>query len=293
METPVAPTSTEPQLKTGAPVVEPVATPKADELLKRMGEEAKSKNANPNVVTPVDPSANSQTQVSLDDIKDPAARKIVEDKIKNLESHYNKKYQSNAEKERQLEALRQDLERKTNQPWTPQRVQEILRDQTFVQAAQTVASQMPPSEFSGTQEEWSNLSDSEKRAIQELKAQVQTQSAQLQRMAISKDEEQLKQRYSDYDSAKVENFYRDVSEGRIPEVQIRELIYKALNHDHHLERTYELAKQDGQALLKEKYNGSTQLGLNTQTAGEPIKREEGQRGRDLFMKIFQANKARV
>lgn len=290
METPVAPTSTEPQLKTGAPVVAPAVTPKADELLKRMGEEAKSKNANPNVVTPVDPSANSQ--VSLDDIKDPAARKIVEDKIKNLESHYNKKYQSNAEKERQLEALRQDLERKTNQPWTPQRVQEILRDQTFVQAAQTVASQMPPSEFSGTQEEWSNLSDSEKRSIQELKAQVQTQSAQLQRMAISKDEEQLKQRYSDYDSAKVENFYRDVSEGRIPEVQIRELIYKALNHDHHLERTYELAKQDGQALLKEKYNGSTQLGLNTQTAGEPIKREEGQRGRDLFMKIFQANKAR-
>jgi len=285
METPVAPTSTEQQLKTGAPVV----TPKADELLKRMGEEA-IKKANTPVVSPSDPSANSP--VSLDDIKDPVQRKLVEDKMKNLESHYNKKYQSNAEKERSLETLRQDLERKTNQPWTPQRVQEILRDQTFVQAAQTVASQMPPQEFSGTQEEWSNLSDSEKRSIQELKAQVQTQSAQLQRMAISKDEEQLKQRYSDYDSGKIENFYRDVSEGRVPEVQLREFIYKALNHDHHLERTYELAKQDGQALIKEKYNGSTQLGLNAQIGSDPIKREEGQRGRDLFMKIFQANKAR-
>lgn len=296
MEVKIAQQPTDVKIEASVPVVkapELPPTPKADELLKRMGEDSKAKATAPNVVNPSDPSAQSQAQVSLDDIKDPAARKIVEDKIKNLESHYNKKYQSNAEKERQLESLRQDLERKTNQPWTPQRVQEILKDQSFVQAAQTVASQQAPQGFTGTTEEWSALTESEKKNIQELQRQVQNQNLQLNRMLITKDEEQLKQRYSDYDSEKVENFYRDVSEGRIPEIQIRELIYKALHHDDHLERTYQYAMQDKTAVIQNKINGSTQLGLNTQTAPEPIKRAEGERGRDLFMKIFQANKARV
>lgn len=291
-----APTPTEPALKAGpvvatVPAVEPTPTPtpKADELLKRMGEDSKAKTT-PNAVNPSDPSSLS---VSLDDIKDPAARKLVEDKIKNLESHFNKKYQSNAEKERSLETLRQDLERKTNQPWTPQRVQEVLRDQTFVQAAQTVASQQAPQGFEGTQEEWSNLSDSEKSKLHKLETQVNSLTVQLQRTAITRDEEQIKQKYSDYDSAKVENFYRDVAEGRIPEVQIRELIYKALNHDEHLERTYAYAMQDKKTVIQEKLNGSTQLGLNATTASEPIKRQEGERGRTLFERIYLANKARA
>ena len=260
--------------------------PRADDLIRRMGQAESQTTNEPSTASPaVDPSDIGYSQSEIDSIKDPVAKKLIEEKLKLLEKGYNQKYMKLANERKQAEELRKQLEAQTNQSWTPERVQQLMRDPNFVQSAQALQATQAPQTFEGTQDEWSALSTSEKRTITEAKNEAIQTRQQLNRMMISMEEVKIKEKFPDYEGTSVEKFYRDAAEGRIPEGQIRELIHKAQKFDQYLERAYKFGLEDRNQMLREKANGISQQGITTQTIAETPKPAEGERGRNFFARL--------
>ena len=190
-----------------------------------------------------------------------------------------------ANEKKEVENLRKQLEAQTNQPWTPERVQQLLKDPYFAQSAASLQQAAPPADWSGSQEEWSTLTPSEKRQFTELRNAVGQQQQQLNRMLISTEEEKIKAKYPDYDPNSVERWYKDAAEGRIPEGQIRELIHKALNFEKYVEGGYKFGLEDRNQMLREKSQAMAPSGVTTQTVADVPKRAEGESSRSLFAKL--------
>lgn len=273
---------TEPQ---GNHVVTNASEPKADDLIRRMGRAETSNTETITASSDTEPSSVGYSQAEIDSIKDPYLKAQIQEKVKLLEKGYNQKYMKLANERKEVEALKQHLEQQTNQPWTPERVQALMRDPAFVQSAQSLQASQPPVGYEGSSEEWSALSPNEKKQFAALNQAVQAQQFQLNRMLITSEEAKIKEKFPDYDSSKVEKFYADAAAGRVPEGYIRELIHKALNFEPYLERTYKFALQDRNATLSEKRQGSLTQGITTQTAQETPARKEGESSRTLFSRL--------
>lgn len=258
-------------------------TLKADDLMKRMGSTGSQTPTEPH--PSLDPSEVGYDPKMIEQIKDPQARQIVEELKKSLERGFNNKFMKLANEKKEVETLRKQLEAQTNQPWTPERVQSLLRDPNFAQAASVVQQSQAPSDWSGTQEEWSTLTPSEKRQFSELRNAVSQQQQQLNRILISSEEEKIKTKYPDYDPNEVERWYKDAAEGRVPEGQIRELIHKARNFDKYLEKAYQFGLEDRNQMLREKAGAMPPNSVTTQTTPEVPKRTEGESSRSIFSKL--------
>jgi hypothetical protein len=262
------------QVPSQAPVVEPNVI-KTDDLVKRMH----------NTVPTPESSDVGYDPKKIEQIKDPEAKKLVEELKLSLEKGFNQKFMKLANEKKETEALRLKLEAQTNQPWTPERVQALLRDPNFAQSAASLQQSAPPADWSGSTEEWSTLTPNEKRQFSELRGAVQNQQNQLNRMLISSEEEKIKAKYPDYDPNNVERWYKDAAEGRIPEGQIRELIHKALNFEKYVEGGYKFGLEDRNVMLREKSQGMSPNSVNTQTVADVPKRAEGESSRSLFAKL--------
>jgi hypothetical protein len=190
-----------------------------------------------------------------------------------------------ANEKKEVESLRQQLQAQTNQPWTPERVQQLLRDPNFAQAASLVQQSAPPADWSGSQEEWSTLTPNEKRQFSELRNEVTQLRLNQNRQLISSEEEKIRAKYPDYDPSNVERWYKDAAEGRIPEGQIRELIHKALNFEKYVEGGYKFGLEDRNVMLREKASGMSPNAVQTQTVTDIPKRAEGESSRSLFAKL--------
>ena len=104
-----------------------------------------------------------QTEAELNKL-DPISRAIIEKKVKDLESGYNKKYQTLATQRKEIEDLKAKLSN-----WTPQRLKDELNRPDFIQSMQTLQQSAPPQDWQGSTEEWSSLNDSEKRQFQQMR----------------------------------------------------------------------------------------------------------------------------
>lgn len=273
-------------LPQGATGSNAVPAPKAEELVKRMGAAGSQTTASADATIPsTDPSDLGYDPRKIDEIKDPQAKQLVEELKKSLERGYNQKFMKLANEKKEVENLRKQLEAQTNQPWTPERVQQLLRDPNFAQAASVVQQSAPPADWSGSQEEWSTLTPNEKRQFTELRNAVSQQQMQLNRMLISSEEQKIKDKYPDYDPNMVERWYKDAAEGRIPEGQIRELIHKALNFEKYVEGGYKFGLEDRNVMLREKAGAMSPNHVQTQTVTDVPKRAEGESSRSLFAKL--------
>lgn len=261
------------------------SAPKADDIVKRMGTTGSQSSPDGTTVPTLDPSEVGYDPKMIENIKDPEAKKFVEELKKSLEKGFNQKFMKLANEKKEVENLRQQLQAQTNQPWTPQRVQELLRDPAFAQSAASLQQSAPPAEWTGSAEEWSTLTPNEKRQFAELRNAVGQQQMQLNRMLISQEEEKIRAKYPDYDPTLVERWYRDAAEGRIPEGQIRELIHKALHFEKYVEGGYKFGLEDRNQMLREKSQAISPSGVATQTQTEVPKRAEGETSRSLFAKL--------
>jgi hypothetical protein len=261
------------------------STPKAEDLIKRMGTTGSQPNANAATPPSLDPSDLGYDPRKIEEIKDPQARQLVEELKKSMERGYNNKFMKLANEKKEVENLRTQLEAQTNQPWTPERVQGLLRDPNFTQAAQQVQQSQPPQDWSGSNEEWSTLTPNEKRQFSELRNEVQSLRQNQNRQLISSEEEKIKAKYPDYDPNNVERWYKDAAEGRIPEGQIRELIHKALNFEKYVEGGYKFGLEDRNVMLREKAGAMSPNNVQTQTVTDVPKRAEGESSRSLFAKL--------
>lgn len=203
-----------------------------------------------------------QTDVELEKL-DPSSRAIIEKKIKDLESGYNKKYQTLAQQRKEVEDLKQKIS-----TWTPQRLQQEISRPDFVQAIQSLQSQAPPTNFEGSVEDWSALSDTDKRQFQQLRNEQQSLQAQLAQMKQKEEDVEIKKIYPDFEPQVVDEAIEGLRTGNI--TASRADIWKVVNHDKNVEKGYQFGYEDGYKKALEKLNGSTHLngGLNVTSADE-------------------------
>jgi hypothetical protein len=222
----------------------------------------------------------------LDQIKDPVARKLVEEKIKNLEKGFNQKFMSLADEKKALA----DERAKMNQPWTPERLKQELSRPDFVQATQILQSERVPEGTGISQEQWSFLTPEEKsellKPINDLKREVDGLKSVNQSVMRDKIDTTLKAKWEDYEPSKVDQFFQAVNERRLSDEQLIEMSWKALNFDRYIERAHKLGLEGRHSDLQEKINGSSFSGTgHTSPQEEPPKRTENESSQSFFKRL--------
>lgn len=228
-----------PALSTQAPATAPAPSHlKAADILKRTGMTSNEVPASNDA--PSNPS-------DFEGITDPNARRILEEKIKNLESGYNKKYQQVAE-------MKKDLERQSqaNDRWTPEKLQQYLNREDFVQAAQALQQRSAPREWTGSSEEWSALTDGEKQQFSEMNQRLHRQESQMNQMLKLREDEMLKQQYPDYEPATVDKLMNDLISGSYQAT--RADVWKVANFESAVERAYRMGQEDAAKAREERGN---------------------------------------
>jgi len=211
----------------------------------------------------------------IEKIADPRAREVAEKAYKSMQSDYTRKTQTLAEQRKAAEELRNQYEQlkatSSNQSsnWTPERVQQLLNDQTFVEAASKVAgTPSKTNQYGVSEEKWSALTEQERAEIENTK-QIALQSQQyLQTVQKQQQDMELKQRYEAYDSGKMDLITNEVLQGKR---QItREDVWKAVDYDRVVssqreiaEKAYQLGRLDAQGKNQDKVESMAYGSSNT------------------------------
>lgn len=220
-------------------------------------------------------------------------QKLPEDQRQQLEAAYkslqrgaNDKFQKASERLKQAESL-------VKQPWTTDRINQLLTDPEFVQAAQAYTqaqaiSQNPQS--SGlSNEEWSALSENEKRQFHQVIQNQQHIQNQMTSMLLAQEDERLQERYKNYDPTQVKQLRTDLLKGNIQATS--EHLWKVIDYDSAIQRAYELGRQDRAADFQEKQNASSVgvTGLNVTQANDVPVRQPNQSTVEHFKQIAMRN----
>lgn len=257
---------------------------KAEDVIRKVAE-----------VKPAEPKPSEEKSVSshelldqINAVQDPSQRKALMDVYKSMEKGTNKKFMELAEKERELNKLREEAGRQ--QEWTPERVNQLLNDPKFVGSAQMLAQSQAPGNWSGTQDEWSALNNTEKAAFQQLQGQVNSLLVSQNKMQVRQLDEQIKQKYPDYDPAEVDSFGERFDRGEVGMADLRELVHKGLRFQTYLDRALEMGREEGRTLFKEKVNGSSGISSTSVSIGdEKPKMKEGENPREFFKRLGRFN----
>lgn len=243
-----------PAASSDAPVQEPVVVAPAPDLVTRVSE----------VKPPAEPITDGFDKATHDAAiaaLPPEAQLQVKAYESSVMSGANKKF---------MEAA--DIKKELAQPWTTDRVQQLLNDQSFVSSAQEIATKQALAQNpqgSGMQDtEWSALTDGERKqfyAIQQNQSQMQ---AQMNTMLARQEDQNLMTRYKNYDATKVDQLQRDLMNGKVSAT--REALHKVIDYDDAVQRAYQYAKQDNQTDIQGKVNASTVAAGVTTTPADTI-----------------------
>jgi len=190
----------------------------------------------------------------FDDIKDPNAKSLVEKRIKELESGFNKKYEELANKRKEYESKISQQE-----SWNAEKLDRALKDPTFISLVQahyqSASANKAPSSWEGSPEEWSALTTEEKQQFAQLNSRVAAQEQIMSQMLKTEEDSKLKNVYPDYDSKVVDQIQQDLLSGRLQAT--REHLWKVANFENAVERAYKLGLKDRNSEISDKFNAST------------------------------------
>jgi hypothetical protein len=270
------------------PPVQPAMEAKPeDSFIKRV-----SQKSNP---TPTPGEAQTQPpsiSITMEDVKDPIARQILEKKMaeanKGISEAFGKVGAEKSKYIQEVDKIKSELEkvrRESNQPWTPQRLQQELNKQDFVQSATTLQSQVAPQGMA--QETWSALTPEEKQSIvatQQKTTMLEQQLAAMQQSQVmSSLDSELKQEYPDYEPSQIREFYQKAQSNQISTKDMLKSIYYATNAEKLISRAYELGRQDRESTIKEKITGISPMGINaTPTTSVDVEHKPGERSSRMF-----------
>ena len=172
--------------------------------------------------------------------------------------------------------LQKELEKLNN--WTPERIQQLLNDPKFVNAAQSIIGQQPNGEYE---------SDEAKR-IKQLENEINSiKGNSFQTLKLQQDE-QMKGRYANYNPEAIDIITNDMLTGKVQAT--REHLWKVLDYDEAVKRAYELGKTDGQGNTKEKISAmSVGDGTSMAVPGEKLEPLQGESDRSYLSRLFQKN----
>ena len=122
----------------------------------------------------------------------------------------------------------------------------------------------PPQEWEGSSEQWSSMSDAEKRQIQQMQQEQKSLQAQLASMREKEMDTEIKGLYPDYEPKVVDEAIAGLRSGEITASRVD--IWKVVNHDKNVEKGYQFGYEDGYKKAIEKLNGSSITSSNGSVA---------------------------
>ncbi len=189
----------------------------------------------------------------------------AEQKHKDWEKGAQKKFQEAAAIRKEAEQLRTDLS-----TWTPEKVNALVNDPKFLKAAQELSPNQAASE---SEEDYSSLTDKEKSEITQLKQTVQRLSQERDLVRVTQEHSQLKQKYADYNSEKVNQLRDDLLTGQVH--ADNESLWKVINFEGAVNNAYKMGLQDRQTETKEKIDSVSVNGFaNVNDSASPVRGEK-------------------
>ena len=224
----------------------------------------------------------------IEQIQDPKAREYAEKAYKSFQRGYGTKFQELAETRKSLETERQKYQEATN--WTPDKVQQLMNDQKFVQSANQVLQSQAPQDWKGSQNEWSALNDKEKQEFNMMKQEINSLRLQTTLEQQRRQDETLKTKFANYNPQAVDIITNDLLQGKVNAT--REDLWKVYDYENAVKRAYELGKQDRKLDDVEKVNASSIDGvqMNSPNRAEAPKKDESSQG--AFKRIMLENIAK-
>lgn len=211
----------------------------------------------------------------IEKIEDPVAKEYALKAYKSFQADYTRKTQKLSEQQKQLEE-----KMKESSNWTPERIQSLLNDPTFVQAAQQITGTQNPEEMN--EDEYSALSDSDKKKIDAVHREIQAMKNQNAQLVQKQQEEKLKSKYANYDPQAMDITTKEVLQGKR---QItREDIWKSMDYEKAIDRAYQMGLKDKNEQTQEKIQSSSAEGLST-LPQEKVDDDKKSSDRDHFAKI--------
>jgi len=262
--------------------------PKQEDLLTRVSK----------FTTDNDPSKKSSEEINsgvfndaeltakLDSIDDPVLKEQMSALRKSLVSGVNNKFQEIAEIRKELKSMKTETQAVQNEQWTPERVQSLINDPNFVEAAQKVTGTDP-----AYSDEYSNLSDGEKAKMTQLEVQIKelkdlnTKSLETQQIQLRHQQhEQYQAKYANYDPKEIDTITFDMLNNKVQATP--EHIYKAFKHDENVNKAYEMGRRDERDGVQEKVQSISAEGIQATHASTPYKREESESQKNFIQRII-------
>ena len=165
--------------------------------------------------------------------------------------------------------------------WTPQRIQQLLQDPKFVEAAQNIIQQNP----AGSTAEYET---EEAKEIKQLKTRLASLEGTSFQTLMRQQDENLKSKYVNYDPQKVDIITNEMLTGKVQAT--REHLWKVLDYEDAIKRAYELGKQDRQQEIKTNIPAmSLSEGSPNITSGEKPEKLPNEDDRSFLRRIFLDN----
>jgi len=225
----------------------------------------------------VEPKPEPETIFNVNDInaiEDPKAKEYATKAYKSLQGDYTRKSQALAEERKRWEA-----EKAQKEHWNVDKVQSLLTDPEFIQAAQGIVGAQQA-------EDTSILSDTEKKRIADIENLARMAVQQNATLLKKQQDETLKSKYANYNPQAIDILTADMIQGKVQAT--REHLHKVLDYDDAIQRAYELGKSDRKLETEEKVNALSPEGM-TVTGNESIPApEQGESSKNYFMRL--ANK---
>lgn len=237
----------------------------------------------------------------FDKIQDPASRKLAEDAYKSMQADYTRKTQALASERKSMEALKAQLEQ--SGVYSPAKIQEMLNNPSFVQAAEEYyrttrpAQASQPTNGDGTlsQEEFSYLSPEQQKLYlktQQLETALKSVNSRLQSSEVEKEDGSLKSRYANYDPRTVNQIYNDMMTGKVQAT--REHLWKVVDYEEAVKRAYQLGKEDRKLETADKVNASSSpQGVNVIPSSDVPTRIPNESGIEYFKRIAIHNAGKI
>jgi hypothetical protein len=212
----------------------------------------------------------------IDKIEDPQAREYALKAYKSLQRGFNQKFQYLAELRKEFEAKKADTS-----TWSPEKVQSLLEDKSFVEAAQRVAG------VTQQEEVYSALSDDDKKRLYNIQAQMQSLANQNASLLKKQQDENLKSRYANYDNNAVDILSSEFLSGKRPAT--REDVWKIKDYDSAVKRAYEMGRQDVSSGISEKESSVSTEGYTVSPKPTPPAKEEKESDGAYFKRLVLNN----
>jgi hypothetical protein len=210
----------------------------------------------------------------IEAIKDPVAKEVALKAYKSFQRGFNQKFQD-------IASLRKDLENKSQEfsNWTPERVQSLINDPKFVEAAKNVV---------GTQNEQIYETETDKR-VKQLEQELNQLKGQSIQQTFKQQDEEIGKRYANYNPKKVDEITAEMLSGKVQAT--REHLWKVLDYEEAVQRAYQLGKEDKKLDFNDKLSSASYSPNSTtiMPSGEKPMPEKGESDRDFLKRMFFKN----